>query len=152
MGRTTGWLLGVIYLNKIVFMKLYYLIWVDCILRLRSQPENKENWRFWSMIFITVPMSSSFIFIVMAIEHIIGHRFELDIPFLPDEAKGPVSFIIIFILPWIVINYFLIFKDRKYKKLIRKYKYHNGKLFITFLAIAIFTPIIVLWIGLFIRD
>ena len=131
-------------------MRLYYLIWVDCIQRIQTQPANKKNWRLLSMIFMTVPMSIDFIFIMTVVqEYIIGYYFyALKIVFLPDEINSVVSFIILFIAPCIAINHFLIFKDRKYEKLIEKYKYHNGNLFITFLGVAIFCPIIMLWFGI----
>jgi hypothetical protein len=135
-------------------MKLYYLIWVDCIQRIQAQPANKRNWRLLSMIFMTVPMSIDFIFIMTVLqEYIIGHYFyKLDIVFLPDEINRVVSFLILFIAPSIVINHFLIFMDSRYEKLIKKYKYHNGTLFITFLAVSIFCPIIILWFGILSRE
>ncbi len=129
-------------------MSLYYSIWVDCIQRIRAQPEHRKNWHLLSMIFMTVPMSFDLFFIMTVLQdYIIDYNFyELNIVFLPDGINEVLSFVILFIAPWVVINYFLIFMNHKYEKLIEKYSYRNGTLFITFLAFSIFSPIIIIWI------
>ena len=135
-------------------MRLYYLIWVDCIQKIRGQPTNKNNWRLLCMIFMTVPMSIDFIFIMTVLQNfILGNNFyKLDIELLPAEINKPLSFVIRFIMPWIVINYLLIFINCKYEKLIKKYSYHNGTWFITFLAVSIFGPLIIIWVWVLTRS
>lgn len=120
-------------------MRLYYLIWVDCLLRLKSQPDNKSNWQVLGMIFMTITMAVDFLFIMMILQEVIldYYFYELDIPIIPREIGNPISFIILFAGPPLLINYFLIFRNRRYEKLIEKYKYYEGKLFVAFMAIGV---------------
>ncbi|MBE8712826.1 hypothetical protein C4F49_03930 [Sphingobacterium sp. KB22] len=49
-------------------MRLYYRIWVDAIVKLRSRPENVGMWKFFAMAFMSMSMAINFMFI----ETIIG--------------------------------------------------------------------------------
>lgn len=131
-------------------MRLYYLIWVDLIIRAKSQPANKNNWQVMTMIFMTLVMAVDFLFIMMILQEVIlGYYFyELDIPVIPQEIGNPISFIILFAGPPLVINYLLIFRNRRYRKLIEKYEYHNGKLAVTYILLGLFIPVITLLFGM----
>jgi hypothetical protein len=41
------------------------------------------------------------------------------------------------LLPFLTLNYFLIFYKEKYNQLVSKYKYHNGKLFVAYFLSSI---------------
>lgn len=131
-------------------MRLYYLIWVDCLVRLKSQPANKGNWQVLGIIYMTVTMAFDFLFLMIILEeYILGYYFyEFAIPLLPQEIGDPLSFAILYTGPPLVINYMLIFRNRRYVKLIEKYEYHNGRLFVTYMAIALFLPVGVLLLGM----
>jgi hypothetical protein len=131
-------------------MRLYYLIWVDLIIRAKSQPANKNNWQVMTMIFMTLVMAVDFLFIMVILQEVIlGYYFyELDIPVIPREIGNPISFIILFAGPPLVINYLLIFRNRRYEKLIEKYEYHNGKLAVTYILLGLFIPVITLLFGM----
>jgi len=42
----------------------------------------------------------------------------------------------------------LIFKNRRYEKLIKKYKYHHGKIAITYVLLSLFIPVVILFLGI----
>lgn len=64
--------------------------------------------------------------------------------------KGQITeFLLQFVVPWIAINYFLILRKGRYRRLIAKYPNKNGQLFARYFAISIFVPIAVLWIAMF---
>jgi hypothetical protein len=132
-------------------MRLYYLIWVDCIIRLKSQPANKDNWQLLSMIFMTVSMAVDFLFMIIIIEkYILGFGFyDLQIPGLSREVNGPISFVILFVGPPLIMNYFLIFRNRRYEKLVKKYEYKDGRFVTTFILLALFFPVVGVWLGVF---
>jgi len=99
---------------------------------------------------MTVVMSLDFFFIITYLESLLGYYFyDLKIPIIPQKIGDPLSFVILFVGPPLLLNYMLIFRNQRYKKLISKYKYHEGKLGITFLLLALFIPLIALWLGLF---
>lgn len=130
-------------------MRLYYLIWVDCLVRLKSQPGNNNNWQVLGMIFMTVTMAVDLLFLITILEkYILDYFFyELKIPVIPREIGDPISFAILYLGPPLVINYILIFRNSRYEKLIKKYEYHGGRLFIAYMAIALFVPVGALLLG-----
>jgi len=131
-------------------MGLYYRIWVDYITRLRSREENKNNWQLKSMIFMSIAMTFNFVlFMVLLQRQILGYYFyEINISFLSGHMNYILTMLILFILPCVILNYLLIFKGKRYEKLLYKYPYNNGKLFVAYFSISMFLPIILMWIGI----
>jgi len=131
-------------------MKLYYLIWVDLIIRAKSQPANKKDWPVMTLLYMTVIMAVDLLFIMIILQKVIlGYYFyKLEIPALPQKIGNLLSFVILFMGPPLLINYILIFRNRRYEKLIRKYKYHNGKLAVTYMLLGLSIPVITLLFGM----
>jgi energy-coupling factor transporter transmembrane protein EcfT len=131
-------------------LALYYRIWVDVIMRAKSRPESRENWPAGTMIFMSVAMTLNF-FLIMTIlqKHIIGSYFyHIDLNFLPKRLNNVINFIVLFILPCVFVNYFLIFYKHKYRELLKKYPYRNGKLFLVYFTISMFLPLALLIVGI----
>ncbi len=127
-------------------MELYYRIWVDCIERARRQPANKQNWQIGSMVFMTLAMVFNFVLIMTILEKFVfkNYFYKIDFPFLPVRINNVLSYIFLFILPCVVVNYLLIFRNRRYEKLIKKYPYCNGKLFVIYFLVSLMLPIALL--------
>ena len=130
-------------------ISFYYRIWVDFIKRAKKNPANSDNWQWGCMIFMTLAMASNFILIVTILEtHVLKRTFyTIDFSFLPERANSILSYLILFILPCWVINYLLIFRNKRYLKLLERYPDYNGKLSISYLLISLWLPIILLSIG-----
>lgn len=130
-------------------MSLYYRIWVDCIIRAKQQPANKNNWKVGTLFYMTMAMSFDFILIMTILERHILKRtiYDIDFPFFPERANAALSFIFLFFLPCLVINYWFIFRNGRYQRLLEIYPYYNGKLFLTFFVISMMLPIVLLLIG-----
>ena len=126
---------------------LYYRIWVDCISRARRQPDSRQSWQTNCMIFMTLAMTFNFILAMTIFEEYVlkNYFYKLDFSLLPVRINNVLSYLILFILPCVVINYLLIFRKRKYEKLLKKYPYYNGKLFLIYFLISMLLPIILLW-------
>lgn len=101
-------------------LHLYYKIWVDCIVRMKLQPENKQNWLLKTMIFMTLSMSANFILIMTILEKsVFQHYFyKIDFPFLSTRINNLLAYLFLFILPCVIVNYLLIFRNKRYEKLI----------------------------------
>jgi hypothetical protein len=125
---------------------LYYRIWVDCIKRARQQPANKENWPFGTMISMTLAMSFNFILIMTLLEKFVFKKYfyKIDFEFFPVRLNNALACIFLFILPCLLINYLLIFMNKRYERLLERYPYYNGKLFIIYFLISMMLPIILL--------
>lgn len=131
-------------------MSLFYKIWVDLIVRLRSQPQHKHSWKVPAMVFMTMAMMFNLaLFMSILQRNIIGKYFyKLEVDFLPDRISNFISFVTLFILPPIILNYLLIFHNDRYEKLIKKYPYYNGKLFLAYFIPSMLLPIVLIWIGI----
>jgi hypothetical protein len=121
-------------------MKIYYKIWVDCILKAQSKPENKDNWKLFTMVFMSMSMALNLIFLLFVLsdlgitEEIFFIQFDI---FPCTKIDAFFSFFISYLLPFLTLNYFLIFYEEKHKQLVLKYEYNNGKLFMAYFLSSI---------------
>jgi hypothetical protein len=124
-------------------MRLYYLIWVDALLRAKSQPANEHNWKGMTFFIMTFTMAFDFVFVMTIFqEYVLGFFFyELQIPRIPQSIGDPLGFAVLHVGPPLLLNYILIFRNSRYEKLIKKYKYHDGKIAIAFMILGIFVHI-----------
>jgi len=131
-------------------MNLYYKIWVDTIVRLRSLPQNEKMWKFYAITFISMAMAINIaVFMAVLQRNILGYFFyDIRISFLEGTRTGSfLSFFILFLLLPLLINYLLIFRNNRYEKLIKKYRHYNGRLFMSYFLISLFLPFILLFLG-----
>ncbi len=126
---------------------LYYRIWVDCIQRAKSQPANLNNWKTGSLILMTISMSMNMLLISTILERYILHTYfyKIEILGVPNYLNNVLIFILLYIAPCYLINILLVFRNNKYKLLIKKYPYYNGKLFITYFVTSLVLPVVLLW-------
>lgn len=127
---------------------LYYRIWADCIKRGKSRPENKDNWQVVSMIFMSMAMTLNLALLLILLQEYIFEDFFylIIIQSIPEVLSDAISFVVLFIFPCFLINYLLIFKNKKYEKLIEKYPFYEGRLFLAYFSISVFLPVILMWI------
>jgi hypothetical protein len=125
---------------------LYNRIWVDCIIRAKQQPANKHNWQSGTMLSMTMAMTFNFVLLMTILEKFIFriYFYKIDFSFLPVRVNNVLGFLFLFILPCWLINYLLIFRNRRYEKLVKKYPYYKGKLFITYFVFSMMLPVLLL--------
>lgn len=132
-------------------MNIYYKIWVDCIVKARSIPANKNNWKRFTMIFMSMAMAINFAMIMAILQrNILGfsfYDFRVDI-FPGTKLDAFISFFILFLLPMLLINYFLILRNNRYELILAKYKSYNGKLFISYFLASLILPLSLIVIGM----
>lgn len=130
------------------FMGLYFRIWVDCILRLKSRDVNKNNWKSKSMIIMSTAMTFNLIFIMVIIQKwVFGYFYELNLRFLTGFQNYILTMVTLYFLPCLAINYLFIFRGKRYEYLQEKYPYYNGKLILVYLLTSMILPILLIAIG-----
>ncbi|OJV55188.1 MAG: hypothetical protein BGO31_15615 [Bacteroidetes bacterium 43-16] len=132
-------------------MWVYYRIWMDFIHRVKLQPvANRRNWKLRCMISMTLAMAFNLVLVMTILEKFVFKRYfyKIEFPYLPVRVNNVLSYLILFILPCALMNYLLIFRNDRYEKLLNKYPYYNGKLFISYFLISMFLPIILMWAGI----
>lgn len=129
---------------------LYYELWVDIITKMRSRPENRNTWKIYSIIFMNMAMALNLAFVIAIFQrNILGfsfYDFKVDI-FKGQNFDAFVSFFVLFLLPNLILNYFLIFRNNRYEILTKKYKYHEGTLFNRYFIATLSIPILLILIG-----
>ena len=126
---------------------LYYKIWVDGIIKLRSIPANKGLWQFYAMTFISIAMALNLILVMTIFEkYILKHSFyNIDFNFFSEKKLNSfLSFFFLYMLLPILVNYLLIFRNKRYEKLIEKYEFYDGKLCVTYLMTSYLLPFVLL--------
>jgi len=102
------------------------------------------------MIFMSMSMALNFLLLMAILERNVFHSnfYKLDIDIFPGRKLDAfVSFFILFLLPPLLINYLLIFRRNRYESLVKKYKYHNGKLFVVYFLSSLSLPFVLLLLG-----
>ena len=110
-------------------LKLYYLIWVDLVFI--PSKNNSKNWKFYTMLIMVFCQSIVFMPCIVIFELKIAYFKFYDLNFLfgeewdklPNGLKG----VILYVLPFVIFNYFMIFYKRRYEQLIQQYEYKKGK-------------------------
>src|SRR5688572_6204031 len=61
---------------------------------------------------------------------------------LPDRINNIVTFLLMYILPCLVLNYLLILRDNRYMTLMKKYPYSNGNTGIVYIIQSFLLPLL----------
>lgn len=131
-------------------MNLYYMIWVDCLLRLRSLPKNSGVWKLYGLTFMSMAMAINLIVIMTILEsHVIGQSFyNLDFNFFPGEKLDSLAkFFLLYLAFPLCLNYLMIFRGNRFEKLFLRYKSYDGKLAVSYLMFSYFSPFLLMFIA-----
>ena len=128
---------------------MYYRIWVDAINYERNKYGHIRNWKTYTLIPISTLHGLNLFTLLFWMNALFNLKINIffDINIFPGTMLDSFfsSFITLF-LPFLVLNYLLIFHKKKYEKLLEKYDYENGKLYLKyfmFSAGACIIPILI---------
>jgi hypothetical protein len=128
--------------------RMYYSVWTDCIVQIQTVPANKKSWKWKAMVIMTMPMGVFFAFIMAIIQSPsfgLPDFYHLYVDIFPGEnLDNFISGFTLFFLPFILFNYLLIFRKKKYEKIVKEYPFHHGKYFLIFLLTGMLVPMLVL--------
>ena len=101
---------------------LYYMIWSDAIISFKKHQPDRTNWKFTLFVYITWihALNLWIIFIWLKYFELLNiPLIKIDV-FISDMINKFVAFSIMFALPFGVLNYFLVFRNNRYEKIIQK--------------------------------
>jgi len=124
---------------------IYYKIWVDAIVWEKATNGERRNWKFFTLIPISLCQGINLFTICFWTHTAIFLNVQL---FSFKPLNGFLSYSISFLIPFIILNYFIIIYNQRYESLINKYKYHNGKLYLWYFLLSIGAFIIPIIIGM----
>ena len=119
---------------------IYYQIWTDCI---ASFKKNNKDWKWKSMLYMNISMAFNVMFVFYFLGKLFSvfkkYQIEIDI-FYGTSLDALIEYIILYGLPIHLLNYFLIFYNRKYETLLACYPHYSGKYFIVYFMISLGLP------------
>jgi hypothetical protein len=123
-------------------LKIYYSICVDAIDK--SKKANNGQWKFVVILFLSAFLSIILMSIVMLLENFFPNLYFsiYSREYLKKAVDIKMEAIILYFLPSIIFNYFLIIYKKKYVGLIKMYKPSDGKKMIQFILFSLILFII----------
>jgi len=129
----------------------YYIIWSDAIRSIRKNHPKDKNWKANIFIYITFIHSANFWFVLVWLQHfnvITIPKISIDF-FGIHFLDGFLSFAIRFALPFVVLNYVLVFNKNRYEKILTKYPQTKYRYFLIYsITVLVVNLASVFWIGL----
>lgn len=124
---------------------LYFIIFNDLLIKIKSLPKNKDNWKF-GVVFILSYLISLNLFVIMHLlqNYILDNKFydiEFDY-FIGNRLDYIMSYFILYFLPPIIINMFTLNFYLKNNDVFESYRYYNGKFFLNYSLISLIIYII----------
>jgi len=116
----------------------YYLYWVDAIISIKTKNPNRRDWKFSIFTYSTVCNALN-LFTIDALLNLFGIKtFLINIDIFPLPLLNSfASFVIQYASPFILLNYFSIFHNERYKNLIEKYPHRDGKFAIGYILVSV---------------
>ncbi|MEZ2334487.1 hypothetical protein AB6735_02595 [Mucilaginibacter sp. RCC_168] len=118
----------------------YYRIWVDAITVERSKKGDQGNWKAFTIIPMSILQGINlltFIFLIRIITHG-GVPVVLSFNIFRERALNTfLAGALTFFVPFVILNYLLIFYNQRYNDLIRIYRDSNGRLYRKYFLITI---------------
>jgi hypothetical protein len=119
-------------------LSLYYKIWVDAITKERAKKGEDGNWKAFTIIPISLLQGVNLLTLLFIL------RAFTDIPILvtPEIVRDKaINTLIIglltFFIPFVIVNYLLIFNNGRYNTLLKVYRSGNGKFYRNYFLISV---------------
>jgi len=130
---------------------IYYEIWVDAIVWEKSTNGQRRNWKAFTLIPLSLCQGINLLTLAFWIAPLTKNSFSIFIDFTVFNSKilnSFLSYAVTLLIPFLFFNYFLVLYRDRYESLVKKYKYHKGKLYLWYFLLSIGVFIIPIIIGM----
>jgi hypothetical protein len=117
---------------------IYYEIWADAIKV--TKKKDSDQWKVATLIPMSILHGVNLLAILFFLRGILGRQWPLFVPvkiFRDVIMNDAVSIILTFILPFLILNYLLIFNNDRYQEIIRFHKGKNGRLYKLYILVSL---------------
>lgn len=116
--------------NKKIMKNYYYIFWADAIHRAKASNPKGGNWKRFSFLFISFIHGLNLFILFVWFSFFSGNELSLlRLNIFEFEAIDKLlSFFIEFVSLPIMVNYFLIFHNKRYEKIISKHPLGKSKI------------------------
>jgi hypothetical protein len=128
-------------LGETFMLSLYYQIWVDAILVTKSaKGDEARNWKLFTIIPISALQGTNLFTILLFIRSISSIKFSIVLPmrlFSVVLLDDFISALLTFFVPFVLLNYLLIFNNGHYNELMKTYKSSSRKFYFWYFALSV---------------
>lgn len=120
-------------------MKLYYKIWADAINKAKKNKAERNSWKLMPLVFMSILMGLNLMAFFLLL-HAFNNSLLLLFPVHIFDTSGyntGVSVIITYFLPFLILNYLLIFSNNQYLAIAQKYRRANSKIYRNYALISV---------------
>jgi hypothetical protein len=117
---------------------IYYEIWADAIRATKKM--DSDQWKVATLIPMSILQGVNLLAILFLLRWILGRQWPLFVPvkiFNDVILNDAVSVVLTFIVPFLILNYLLIFSNDRYQRIIRFHKGMNGQLYKLYVLISL---------------
>jgi len=115
-----------------MMLSWYYKIWVDAIAATKAKKAEAGNWKLYTLVPISALMGINLLTLFALLKAVVNHNLPLYLPvtiFNYRLINDFISIVVTFFIPFIILNYLLIFNQNRYVQLAEEYKAENGKFY-----------------------
>jgi len=119
---------------------IYYKIWADAIAHERAKKAKKSSWQTATMITISLLQGINLLTLLLFIRLISHNTYPVIFPLHVFNRAGMNTFCslaLTYFIPFVIINYLLIFYDHQYDDVVKTYGDKQGKLYRAYTLISV---------------
>lgn len=117
---------------------IYYEIWADAIRATKKM--DSDQWKVATLIPMSILNGVDLLAILFLLKGILGRQWPLFVPVkIFDDVilNDAVSVVLTFIVPFVMLNYLLIFSNDRYQRIIRFHRGMNGRLYKFYILVSL---------------
>jgi hypothetical protein len=119
---------------------LYYKIWVDAITATRAKKAEAYGWKLYTLVPMSLLGGINLFTFFLWMKTLVSSRLPLVLPvniFHYRLINDFISVVVTLFIPFVLLNYLLIFANERYQRLLQRYTAHNGKLYKRYTLISL---------------
>lgn len=117
---------------------IYYEIWADAIKTTRKK--DAKQWKMATLVPMSILHGVNLLAVLFFLKVILGRNWPLFVPvklFNDVILNDAISVVLTFIIPFMILNYLLIFSNDRYQQIIHFYKARNGRLYRLYILVSL---------------
>ncbi|MEN0052781.1 MAG: hypothetical protein AAGC65_03895 [Mucilaginibacter sp.] len=121
-------------------LSIYYKIWVDAIAAEKNKKGDEGNWKAFTIIPMSILQGINLLTFLFLLRIITRGDVPIVLSFNLFRERALNTFIagaLTFFIPFVIINYLLVFYNERYQLLIKTYNDSQGKLYRNYFLITI---------------
>jgi hypothetical protein len=121
-------------------LTLYYKIWVDAIVATRAKKAEASGWKLYTLAPMSLLLGINLFTMLLWMKTLVNHRLPLVLPvniFDYRLINDFISAIVTLFIPFVLLNYLLIFSNERYERIVARFPPRGGNLYRRYVLISL---------------